>query len=583
MSALTRIHTAKHPSWRHLTAGVGSFVLVSTAVVAGTGSASAATDHDQSKAAARFLSGTAGGTDLDTIAALRGVAVHNDGGADPVVEANPLDLSLLGTVDIPVPGGVTVPLGQLMSVGAVNQYAAALPQGVSRSAAGAVANSGAVNTNGGGSFPADASVSLAPLLGTAPFSGVLADVDVTLRGISAVAALDAASKDDVAKTCTDLADPQQCRDYTIAGGNLVIDAPGLATLASLLGGTGPVATSVDSAIAQLTGNNGALAQVLAGLNPALAPVAGSSGLTVTVTSDVAGALTTVTQTPISDGVVSINLSTGKISVDLEKLTGTSLDNLPPNTEIISGALLTDLVHRISALLNEVPATVLDAVTTALDAAKLTIAGDVCVVPGLPGASCLTGINVDVKGTLAQVKAGTATTTLAVRVLGAAVAVPTSTLLTGLTGPINTALATATSTATITTPVTTAVASITGALAPALSALTGVISLRANVQEAGPEAGSYREVAVRASLLGGQLATVDLARAEVGANLLGTQAEQPAVTETPGAQPGTTQPGANRPGTTLPDTGAPPDAPLALLGALLLLAGAGLVRRSRVTA
>lgn len=487
-----------------------------------------------------------------------------------------------------------------------------------------------------------------------------------LRAISAVAGLDAAKERRIASSCGDLDNPAHCRDYYIAGGDLSLTAPGLAALGAALTGSGGVAAWVDQAVNGLAGNNGPVAQALAGVETILAPLLGDSGLTVRLGSNVENSLDRIVNQPLTDGVVRIDLATGRITVDLEELLGIQLHKLPPNTELLTPELINDVATRVAGLLQELPGQVQAALTSALNVVTLSIEGSVCAVgtgddcslagvldpttnlpvtlpdlasvigdggvidpedlkvlePVLGGlldlsqdplsvlstsgpdqsiaAAAVTGlrVSVDAGGTLAQVLDGTATAVVTLESpAGEATLDIEDAVLDAIAVPITTALSADNA------ALDAAVASVTGAitqalaaLAPGLAPLTDFASLRVNVQEAGPVAGSFREVALRLTLGqaagSGGLATLDLARAQVGPNALPAQVEQPPVVEPPAEQPPLEEPPAEEPPTTkpeegqhitvLPAAGAPDVMPLAFLGGLMMVAGTGLLLAGRRT-
>ncbi|MBN9104836.1 MAG: choice-of-anchor G family protein [Propionibacteriaceae bacterium] len=495
------MHSRRRPLWLRLTsiigvAGLGLATLGTTAAQAAPG--------DHSFAEARFLGGTllAGSTSLDDLAQLAGAQATNNGEAAAHTDTSRLTLTALNAITVDLPGGVTIPFGNFIALGAVNQYAQASDRGVSRAATGAVSNSGAVDVNGSDDYPANATIQLTRLL-NGTITNAISDVDIELGAISSQAALNAAG-------------PTVTRDYSVADAKLHAVLPAVGELRTLLVGTGAgsLTSRVDQAIDGLAGPNGELAQALATVS-GVAGLVGSSGLQVTITSDVQGALDHVLDTPVHDAAVSINLRTGVVEVDLDRLlqdaNGFGLNNLPAGREILSSVVLNTLATRVATLLNTVPNLVSDALDGAVDAAVLRIAGDVTVAG--------TGVRVAVDGTLGEVIDHVATAELVVTLAGNPVAsIPAGTVLGALSTPIQSALTGSTGIVrTVLPSVTTAVTSIATAATPAFQALNQVASLRGNVQT--EQAGQYHEIALRLSvgdLVGnGGLATVDLARATVG--------------------------------------------------------------------
>ncbi|MFJ4223952.1 choice-of-anchor G family protein [Microbacterium sp. NPDC089695] len=497
--------------------------------------AASAAPGDQSASSSQFLSGSLllGGVPLDDVVALGGVSTSNAGSPTPDTQTSSLDLTALNALQLGIPGGLSVPLGSFVQLGAVNQYSQSSDAGVSRAAAGAVSDAGVIDTTGTGAYPSNASINLQGLLGSA-VTGTVADLDIALEAISSEVAIDAAG------TVT--------RDYNVAGGDLSMSLPAIATLQNTLTGAGGVAATVDAAVATLAGPNGLLAQALAGLNAALAPILGNSGVNITITTTVNAALNTILDTPVGDGVVTVNLRTGLVTVDLDALladtTGHGLNGLSVGEEVLSAPVLNNLITRVGDVLNTVPSLVQTALTTALNAAVLNISVAVCVVG--TGPTCTTpitdigtGLQVSmVNQTLGSVVGGTAAATISLKVAGLPIVIPVGTLLSALAAPINTTLFGPTGViATVVPTVTTAVTGIVSAIAPAVSLLNGVVSLRGNVQsDNGPIFSEEAFVLTVGDLLGaGGVGTVALARAQAGPNAL---ADAPTVDAAASVQAGT---------------------------------------------
>ncbi len=501
--------------------------------------AATAAPGDESASSSRFLSGSLllGGVSLDDVAELDGSATSNSGDPTPVTETSSLDLTALNALNLGIPGGLSVPLGGFLQLGAVNQYSQSSDAGVSRAATGAVSDTGVIDTTGAGAYPANASLNLQGLLGSAVTSAV-ADLDISLDAISAEVAIDGTGA--------------VTRDYNVAGGNLQLTLPAIGGLVNTLTGTGGVASTVDAAVATLAGPNGLLAQALAGLNAALAPILGDSGVDIAITTNVNAALNTVLDTPVGDGVITVNLRTGAVEADLDALlsdtTGHGLNGLAVNEEVLSADVLNNLITRVGNVLETVPALVQTTLTNTLNAATLNIDVAVCLVG--TGPTCTTtivdigtGLQVSVPNqTLGSVVSGTATATISLKVAGLPITIPVGTLLGALTTPINATLFGPTGViATVVPTVTTAVTTIITALDPVVGLLNGVVSLRGNVQpDSGPIYSEEAFVLTVGDLLGaGGVGTVVLAHAQAGPNELA--AVVPAVDAAPTVQAGTNLP------------------------------------------
>lgn len=489
-----------------------------------SGAAANAADGDQSQAEARFLGGSllVGSLSLDDVVELASALATNSGNPTPVIDAENLNLSVLQMLGVQIPGGITLDaLPDLVELGASAEYAEADDAGVSRAATGAVSDSGVVDLNGSSDYPSTAKLHLSGVLGSA-ITSTIADLNVELGAVSAEAALNADG-------------PSLTRSYHIADGRLTLTVPAIGGLVGTLVGTGGIASTVDDALAALAGPDGALATVLSGLDAALSGLLTGDALSVVVTSDISGALNDVLDTPVGDGVITMDLRTGTISVDLNALlTAASphhgLNELQPGQEILSAAVLTELSSRIAAVLATIPDLVETALTDALHAAALTITADTRI-GGLG-----TGIVVDVSGSIGDLLDGTATASISIYALGVdVVTIPAGTIVGALVSPLTTALFGSSGVIDSAVPlVSDLVGDVVTALAPALELLNGVVSLRGNVQETSGD--RYSETALRLSvgdLLGdGGIATVDLARATVGANALAITEPTTTPTATP---------------------------------------------------
>ena len=487
------------------------------ALMSGGALAAFASTGDSSNASARFLSGTlvtSAGT-LDSIADLEGVTATNSGSPTADTESGSLDLTALSAVTVDLPSGVDVPLGRLLQLGAVNQFAQASDAGVSRSASGAVDDSGAVSVSGSGDFPASASLDLVSLLGT-PANGVLSTGSLNLGAVTGVAADDEPLGPPLATTCADLSNPSNCRDYNVASADLDLVSPLVGQLVTSIDGTlGTVDTTVDGLSSAIDNSiTGTLSSAISAL------VGGADQLTVTVGSNLQTALAPVLTGTLTDGGVSLDLDTGAITVDLSQVLVGGLSNQPPDTALLSPAVLTTISGDLDNILQQLQTNLNTALPGALNAVPVTISGGVCEPTGcgLPLGGTL---NVDFTGTVGDLLAGDPALTLSGTGLVTALLAP---ILNTLTPAVGAALATVvqpvvtSAISTVGTGVDNAVSTLSGALDPVLTDLGDVVGVNLNEQEAGSTAGSFREVAVRVSVLGGAVTTLDLGRAEVGPNV-----------------------------------------------------------------
>lgn len=482
----------------------------------------------------RFLSGEPLGTNIDPIADLEQMTLTLPGlgpvvveptgaidlGSTPPVDyvyANPFDLSLLGIVGVNL-SGFSVPLPGA-ALGAANQYARVNTYGGAAGASGLINNSGAVlvsDTTPSANLPAPATVDIGDLL---PVVTGIADAELQIGAVASSSVLDGCAALREQQWGVPPVTPVSVRDYGIAGLGLQLDSPAVAGLVGTVNtGVGTIQTAVDS----LLGSSGVLSNaLLARLDLALPSVLTTSiGGAVTLTGlDLADSVSALLTTPLTDGIVTINLQTGAVNVDLDALLPT-LNDAAPNTEIVlNAAVLNPIVTRVGTLLNNWTTQITTALTNELRAATLTIDLDAVVAaPGisipqipplppivLPGLDVL-DVGINFTGTIGAVLDGTAVFTVTAEAAGAvgaidtllaALGLPTLTQLTNTVLGLGSALVTTTGN-TITTTVlstvtslgttlSTAINTVITALGTIVGALPSVVSLMVNVQPDQPGA------------------------------------------------------------------------------------------------
>jgi hypothetical protein len=315
--------------------------LSAAGMVLAAGAAAADSHQPVSQAEGRFLEG-AGSIDLDDIAALAAAQAENHVEADPVVDRNPLTPTVLNSTVLPIGPVNLVGENGLIDLGAVNQVAIARPNGSSLGASGAVTDDGAIDIGGSSAVPADATVNLDSLL---PDTGVLDDLDLSIGALSARATQAAG------------AHGNQDSTYQIADLVLSLDS-----------------TVVSGLLAPLLGEQAEI-DALTGLLNAL----GLGVVTTSALPDLQDLVNGVGTQTSPDGVLTVNLATGVITVDLEELI--NLNNLPPNTPLLPyvlDALTTQLVPTVQEGLDELTADI----TAALDGvtANADLLGIVTPVP-----------------------------------------------------------------------------------------------------------------------------------------------------------------------------------------------------------
>ncbi|MBN9619321.1 MAG: choice-of-anchor G family protein, partial [Actinobacteria bacterium] len=290
--------------------GTAAVVAACAIASAGGGAAGAAT-APQAQSAGNFINATLGGNAIDQIAKLayaQAVAPGSNG------VQNPLNVTALNAINLPLTGDLVLPRLLGIDLGAVNQVANANVNGSSYGGSGAVSNSGGVSVGGTGGPTSMASIDLnastiAGNSGIAVPGGGTADALGEVKAtIGAVAAL--------AKTPVGYGKAASTT-YDIASLNLTVDSP---LLGSLLGNVLKTLTSV-------------LGQIVTTLTSGLKGLVGLPADCSLVSPSA------ITQ-PISleKGAITIDPSTASISISLDKLLGVlglNINSLPANTDLIS--------------------------------------------------------------------------------------------------------------------------------------------------------------------------------------------------------------------------------------------------------
>jgi len=545
-----------------------------------------------SRATGRMLNGSIGAINLDAIAGIRGVVVNNDGtsatstspgavsqgaGTD-AFGAGVSATALFNAVNIGITP-LTLPLNS--GTGTYNQYGQAHETGISTGAAGAVTNTGAVDTGAVSSGTAGkvGTLRLSDISGlTAALAG-LTDVSVEIGAVAAVTSLDGcpAAWAGGAPSPTDLdrsylvsslkaqLTSDAVKALTGTGGTVPTAVGGVQTLLNTLIGTPTTNGTAETNIATgaVTSLTGAISSLLTTASTPLVTLGlgGTDQTTAAVTID----LSTVTNyltSPLSDGTVAIDLASGTVSIDIEALAG-GLNNRPANTRVLTAAQLNDVVERVEDLLQARLAQIDTALDTALAAATLEInvnlkltAHLLAVPPLTPGIGPIDAFEVKLKylGTLAQyaspggagvVVTGPSVTLLGGTGIGDALLNPILASLTaGLLNPVVTTVTPAVLNLVLnqlTTPLTGAISTATSnfttlvtstitLLDPVLESLAGVLNLTLNSRPDvapfpsaphTPLSGEYFETALRVDVLSGlpgpSLLSLYLANASVGPN------------------------------------------------------------------
>lgn len=539
-----------------------------------------------SRATGRFLYGTVGSQPLDSVAGVTGIVSTNNGTTQTAVAGSP-GASASGTgyaapitasaINGAVLTGTGVSLPLTWPVGVYQQYARALDTGSSNSASGAVSNAGAIDAGAPGLAPGVGSLSLSTLPGIGTALGSLADVAVSVGAVGSSASLDGCSYAWTGGTPTGA---QLTRQYLLASLSATATSPTVAALFNTAGSvtnlvradvTGEFGTAVTSGEAETavsasglgalttSVSTGLLSPLLNSVNTSLGllgvslGVNGSSPLqsaSTIITVDLA-AVTTLLSSTVTDGVVSVNLATGAIAIDIGALSG-GLNARPANTELLTDAELLLVAGRVNTLLEAQIAAIRTALTTALQAATVTVDLTVIVKAGLVD---VLRVRVAYAGTLKQFVDGTSATPLVtvtgpqVTVLGTGAvqtilnAAGITTLLGGILGTVSSVTTTVLDTAQsqaydelLGTQLDSVLTAANGledtaltVLSPLLTGLGTLLSLTLNAQpdqpnpvgtpSASPQTDEFFVSALRIGVLNGStsLLTLWLATSSVGAN------------------------------------------------------------------
>lgn len=337
-------------------AGASLGVIALTAGIALVGAPAAnAAEAATSYAEGQFLSGTLLGMDLANVAELAPAEARNNGTQEKQTSDDPLDASVLQTVDIESPDGIQTSLGDNVNAGVVNQYAEADKNGVSLGASGAIGDDGAI---GVGSVQNGAAGDLDVDLDSAldgRFDSVIDNLTLTLKTVAAQASGNLS-------TATG--------DYSLNGAILTFTSP---AIGDLPGKVNTALGTVDTELAQLSSDDGALGVALGdALDPVLGIVGSSADVSITIDDDAREAVQSLLTGTYSKNGVTVDLTTGEVRVDLAQAVGGDLNNLPVNTELLSdaviGAVLSNITDTVSGLADQI----VNKVTVALHDAKVGV-------------------------------------------------------------------------------------------------------------------------------------------------------------------------------------------------------------------
>jgi hypothetical protein len=325
-----------------------------------------------SYAEGNFLSGVVAGVNLDKLVALQSAVARNAGDTDVRTSADPLSVKVLDAIALGSPTGVNLDLGDIVDAGALHQYAEARKTGASLGASGAVGNDGAISVKGQGG---DLTLNLDRLI-NAHFASVISRLNLQVDAIAAQAKGDTQSV---------------AGKYTLEGLKLNFTSPALANVGSKVGSS---LDQVTSTVDGLGGPNGQLTKSLNGLLVNLNPVLGALGSSATVNASVTTDLKSVVQPLLTTKAVTpgvtLDLTTGSVSVDLDKLLG-GLNGLPANTEVLSDSVVNLILNSITKQLASLVDQITARVNTALQNARVDVDANVKALSAVGGSPAVPGI------------------------------------------------------------------------------------------------------------------------------------------------------------------------------------------------
>jgi hypothetical protein len=353
-------------------------------------------------------------------------------------------------------------------------------------------------------------------------------------------------------------------DYSLAGLKLTFTSPAIAHLSSRVSSA---LDPVEGELGDLGGSDGALASavnsVVKRINPILNLAGADASVHAQVTSDLDAAIKPLLTGSYGTGAVSFNLDTGAVSVDLAKLLGGDISKEPAGTEVLSDAVVNQVLNGITGTVATLGDQILAKARTALMKARVDVdatvdastpqssgnctdagsgagLGDLVggIVGGLPCTSASkvlpdlkTSLDVHLHGTVGQLVDGTASQASGtLKLLGVPASVNVGNIVDGVSNQLTNHLLDGNSAVSKLTEsldtklVNPAVTGLLGSNNSVKTALTDALSVRLNNQDLAPAGtgSTFTETALRVGVLSdaapGGVATVNLAQASVGPNV-----------------------------------------------------------------
>lgn len=337
---------------RRAGAAVGATALVAAGVLAAP--AALADTSTVSYAEARILSGSLAGADLDGVVALDAAIATNDGSQPTQVSKDPLGATVLDTVRVTDPDGIQLSSDEI-DAGVIGQYAEARPDGISLAAAGAVTSDGGIGVGEVGDGPGtNLTVDLDSAVSTG-YADVLTDLALTLDAVAAQARAELTTASG---------------DYRLTGATLTFSSPAISDLSQKVDSA---LDTVDGSLVELGSDDGTIGLAVDRvLDPVLAAIGSSADVSVVIDADVRSAVESLLRDAYGDGTVRFNLENGTVSVDLDAVHGGSLNNLPPNTELLSAEVMGPVLNRIADTVDTLADQIVDRVRAALNDATVSV-------------------------------------------------------------------------------------------------------------------------------------------------------------------------------------------------------------------
>lgn len=392
--------------FHHLRRGLAAGAAISVgAALAFAGAAPAYADPQNTWARGQFLSGSVLGADLSRVVALRDAEARAAANGRTSTVKHPLGADVLDAVTVSTPSGARVDLGSVLQLGAVGQYAQAQPDGTAHASSGAIVDGGGVTVghDADGAY-GDTTLQLSALLGPS-FAAHVADLGVAVKAVAAKA---------------DAAASGASGDYSIADAKVTLTSPAIAHLSDRVRSE---LSAVNADLDRLSGPNGAIAravnQRMTTINPALNLLGGGGHVTVTIDVDPQTILQNLLDGTYGDGAVSFDLESGTIRLDLAKLAGGKINSLPPNTELLSGAVIRPALRQVTSTISTIADQLVARLDKAVRSAHVTVHADLsllqtrpplvrqaCGTVAVPGVGAGGSLGATVGGTIGGLLGGT---------------------------------------------------------------------------------------------------------------------------------------------------------------------------------